>query len=260
MNKLGIIAGMGPMAGINLQKKIIEKTEVSKDQEHIPFLLYNLPQIPDRTEAILYGGEPPLIHLIYAAKALEKSNVTYILIACNTAHFYIDEIQKHIKSKIINMLDVVWEHIELHYNSNCKVGLLATDGVTKSGLYERTSNKAELIYPSKKVQNDLVMEAIYGINGIKAGHLNSRNKKMLISASNSLIEKEVDIIVCGCSEISLVLDSSDISVPMIDPIDLLAQKAIELVKFEVTLDNKKPNYKNILCHSKKEKSLLVCVK
>jgi aspartate racemase len=230
MNKLGIIAGMGPMAGVALYKTIIENTKASHDQEHIPFLLYNLPQIPDRTAAILNKGDTPVPYIVFAAQTLEKAGVEYILMACNTAHYYIQDIQKEINAKIINIIDLVWHQIEILYPYVIKVGLLATDGVIQSKIYEPVNSNKKLVYPNKGIQNDFVMESIYGKNGIKAGNINSKNKKLLIKASNYLIDQGVDVIVMGCTEIPLVINSSDISVSTVNPIEIMALEAIKIMK------------------------------
>lgn len=227
MNRLGIIAGMGPMAGVNLYKTIIDLTEAKCDQGHIPFLLYNLPQIPDRTRAILYGEESPLRLLVHAAKTLEKAGVEYIILACNTAHFFIDEIQSKVKAKILNVIDLVWEHIHKNHSGVSKVGLLATNGVLESKIYSPKCGSKSLVTPSKFIQEGFVMKSIYGI---KAGNLGHENKKLMLKASSSLVRNGAELIIMGCSEIPLILTSRDTSVKAINSIEIIAIEAIRLMK------------------------------
>ena len=90
---IGILGGMGPEATAYFYQKIIKFTNASKDQGHIPTLIYSNPQIPDRTEAILKNKHGKIVYQLQcAAKTLEKAGADFIVIPCNTAHFYIKEI------------------------------------------------------------------------------------------------------------------------------------------------------------------------
>lgn len=232
MNKIGIIAGMGPSVGVKLYESIIKNTKASIDQEHIPFLLFNLPQIPDRTSSILSGNHKEIIeYLVYASRTLEKAGVKYILMACNTAHFYINDIQNNITAKIINLIDLVRKEIIYTYPyKTYNIGLIATEGTIKTKLYEYKNMK--MVYPSKSIQNNYINKAIYGKKGIKAGYVNKKNKKLLLKAINYLIINNADIIILGCTEVPLVIIQKDVSIPIINPIDILAKKAIEIMSVE----------------------------
>src|SRR3989344_7801451 len=93
---IGIIGGVGPEATLDLYRWIIKLTPAKKDQDHIPTLIYSLPQIPDRTQALLYGGEDPLPYLVKAAKVLKRGGADFLIIPCNTAHAFIDQLQKQV--------------------------------------------------------------------------------------------------------------------------------------------------------------------
>ena len=93
---IGVLGGMGPEATIDLFQKIVKLTPAKKDQEHIRIIIDNNPKIPDRTKAILYNGENPLPELVKTAQNLERAGADFIIIACNTAHYYFHKIQKEL--------------------------------------------------------------------------------------------------------------------------------------------------------------------
>ena len=67
LRRVDIIGGMGPLATVDLYKKIIDSTDAQKDQDHIPLIIDNYPQIEDRTGFILGKNESPLPKLIESA-------------------------------------------------------------------------------------------------------------------------------------------------------------------------------------------------
>ena len=103
MKTIGIIGGMGPLATIDLYHRIVELTPARSDAEHIPTVIDSNTRIPDRTASILAGGESPVKELVRSAKRLEAAGADILLIACNTAHYYYDEVQAAAKTKVLNM-------------------------------------------------------------------------------------------------------------------------------------------------------------
>ena len=84
MKTIGIIGGMGPLATIDIFNKIVRNTQVEKDQDHIPILINNNPQIPDRTKSILSQGISPVDEIIKSGKKLEAIGADFLIIPCNT--------------------------------------------------------------------------------------------------------------------------------------------------------------------------------
>lgn len=220
---IGILGGMGPLATVDLFKRIVLKTPAKKDQDHPRIIIYNNPKIPDRTAYILGKGENPLPELIDSAKKLEKWGADFIIMPCNTAHYFADEIQKAIKIPLINMVEETAEYIKT-LNLK-KVGLLATDGTIKGMVYHNALLKRgiEIAVPDKNGQREL-MDAIY--EGIKAGNLEWGREKMLEIAKK--LEKRGEGLIAGCTEVSVVLRQEDFDIPLIDPMDVIAEKAVKL--------------------------------
>jgi len=222
---IGILGGMGPMATVELFKSIIKKTPAEKDQEHIPIIINNIPQVPDRTKAILNSGEDPIPILRESAIKLEKAGADFIVIPCNTAHYFINEIQEAVEIPILNMIKSTIDQID----SGSKVGLLATSGTIKTGVYQHYGeDKVQIITPNDELQ-EKVMEVIYGEQGVKAGHYNDELTKKMLQVVDHLKENDANTIIAGCTEIRLVLKDSDIeNGSLLTPIDIIAEKAIQL--------------------------------
>src|SRR5208337_1505190 len=91
---IGILGGMGPEATIDLFTKIVHSTPVSRDQDHLRLIIDNNPGIPDRQKAILENGPSPATMLIKTAKNLAVAGADFIVMPCNTAHYWIQEIRK----------------------------------------------------------------------------------------------------------------------------------------------------------------------
>ncbi len=223
---IGILGGMGPEATSKLFQEIISITPASKDQEHLPIIIYNNPSIPDRTEAILYDGESPVPELVATAKILEKAGADFILMPCNAAHYFIDDIQKEISIPIINMLEETAKFINKNYSNAQSIGLLATSGTVESGIYNDVFDKfgLSIIVPDKNTQEGFVMRAVYGEKGIKAGY-KSFPRNLLKKAANELIGKGADIIVAGCTEIAIVITQKLFDFVVVDPSKILAEIA-----------------------------------
>lgn len=223
---IGILGGMGPEATADLFVRIIRETPAKKDQEHLRVIVDNNPKIPDRTAAILGEGVSPVSEMIKTAKNLEKSGADFIVMPCITSHYYFEELKKSVKVPILNMVELTAQNISKNFPKTKKAGLLGTTGTVKSRLFDKWLNKfgVEMIYPSKTFQGK-IMEAIYDY--IKAGKI-LKGKEIVVNVANHLIKLGADIIICGCTEISLVLKNGDITKPVIDPMQILAQTAVKV--------------------------------
>ncbi len=224
---VGILGGMGPKSTIDLMRKIVENTPAQKDQEHIRMLVDNRPQIPDRTRAILGQGPSPLPMLRESAQLLEKWGAQMIAIPCNTAHHFIDEIQKIVAIPVLNMIKLLSDHLHRNYSPGQPILLLATSGSLKTNLFQKYLNDFELIIPPEHIQNSLVMEAIYGKQGIKAIGNNASSRQKMLDAIDALSERKPICSIAGCTEIGIALKGVTLKIPVIDPLDLLAKDLVE---------------------------------
>ncbi|MGM0878964.1 MAG: aspartate/glutamate racemase family protein [Bacillota bacterium] len=218
---VGIIGGMGPLATVDLMNKIIFYTPAKKDQDHIHIIVDNYSQIPDRTTAILGKGTDPTPFIIQSAQRLENAGADFLVMACNTAHFFFKSIKESVSIPILHMPLETARF--LHVNNMRRVGLLATDGTINTKLYQHSCQSYDInaIEPDMQMQKE-VMEGIYAIKGsdLEKGSL------YLSRVADKLIKRGAEAIIAGCTEIPLVLKSSQ-NICIIDPTEILAKSAIK---------------------------------
>lgn len=222
---IGILGGMGPEATIDLFYKIIKLTPAEKDQDHLRIIIDNNPKIPDRIAAISGKGEDPLPALQETARNLEKAGADFIIIPCNTAHYFLPSIQESVKIPILNMIEETAKETQKRIPQLQKVGLLASIGIYETEIYHQQFKKFNIVVisPEEKDKEE-VMNAIYAV---KAGDLSNEVKGNIIKIAQKLIDKEAEAIITGCTEIPLILKEGDVSVPIMDPTRILAKAAVQ---------------------------------
>ena len=224
---IGILGGMGPEATAYFFSLIIKHTAAAKDQDHVPVLIYNLPQIPERTTAILGRGPSPVPLLREGVQTLARAGAGFIVIPCITAHAFLPDIRRASPVPVLSLLDETLASVRKMNPGLKRAGLLASTGTVRSGLFAKTFAKAgvEIITPSEKEQSRL-MQAIIGKGGVKAGFTEGRPGKLVLDIALLLIKRGSEAIIAGCTEIPLVLGEEDIRVPFIEPMRIAARAAI----------------------------------
>ncbi len=179
---VGILGGMGPEATADLFSKIVRSTPARRDQDHLRVIVDSLPQIPDRTAAILGQGESPGPVLRAAARRLESWGAEVIVIPCNTAHYYHGDIAAAVSVPVLHIMEQTARAITSAHPEVRKVGILASTGTLNAGLYRRALEAVGLteLCPPPDVQED-VMAAIYGV---KAGEYDRPHR--LLAAPSGL--------------------------------------------------------------------------
>ncbi|MFX1251956.1 MAG: aspartate/glutamate racemase family protein [Promethearchaeota archaeon] len=242
---IGILGGMGPEATLYLFQLIIKTTPAERDQDHIPVVIYSNPKIPDRTESILQGKHEHIIEeLQSSAKLLQNAGVDFIVIPCNTVHYYLEDIQREIDIPILDMIEITTQYLHERImlqedkKNNARTGLLATTGTIVSGIYQKRFQRRdmELITPSKSIQKE-VMEIIYGIK--KYGPADSYRKRIIEIINHLKDTEEVNWIILGCTELPLLFQtdsdidtSNNFSNILIDPMDILSKFIVQKIILE----------------------------
>jgi len=215
---IGILGGMGTQAGLDFCNKLAILYRGKIDQDYPLFLLYNKSNIPGRPESIgIQTGNlskkidskknkkkylSVLKSLIDGCNVLKKSNCKFIVIPCNTAHYWYDDLKKKIKLPIINMPKEVFVHTKKKCKKNSIIGLLGTEGTLKTGVYNKFFDQNfNLIFPSKIIQNKSVNKAI---KLVKMGKVKSANK-VIKPAIDYLIKKNCKKIILGCTELPIAI-------------------------------------------------------
>ncbi len=223
---IGILGGMGPEATAALFEQIIRNTRAEKDQDHVPVLIWNNPRIPDRSAYILGKGPDPVPALTAGSLFLEKSGVCCILWPCNTAHHFHEEVSRKLKVPVLHMIRETAACLQKGYPAGTVFGLLATLGTYKTRIYEEIFREAGLTLVLPDEQNrQITMDSIYGEKGIKAGYKDVP-LEMLGEPLQELKQKGAEVIIAGCTELSLVLSPETTGLPVTDPMVCLARAAI----------------------------------
>jgi aspartate racemase len=227
--KIGVLGGVGPAATADFMSKIVKATQAAKDQDHVKVIVEQNPQIPDRTANLVGNGPDPTLALYATAKKLERGGADLIAIPCNTAHAYVDRMQRHLDIPIVNMLTETVDHIAQMSPAAVRVGILATSGTIASGLYQDALEAAGLcaLIPEATDQTR-VMDAIYGPSGVKAGHTSGRCADQIGAVVAALKAQSADAIILGCTERPLIKLSDGLlrSTRFIDPTRVLAEACI----------------------------------
>lgn len=226
---IGIFGGMGPEATADMYRTIIEITPAATDQEHIPVLIFSNPKVPDRTASIAGGGEKIKPYLKYSVRKLEQAGASFIIIPCNTVHYYYDYMQESVDIPVINMIRETAAEVSERYPGIKKIGLLATTGTIKSGLYNRELEAAgyEVLVPDDSVEVNCVMKAVYGIKSKTEPRV---SEDLLAFAGQHLADRGAEVIVLGCTEIPLAYNPERVDRPVVNATLVLAQRAVEMYR------------------------------
>ena len=215
---IGILGGMGTQAGLDFCNKLAILNRGKIDQEYPLFVLFNKSNIPGRPESI--GVQTKnlsnksinkkvekkyllvLKSLLHGCKVLKKSKCKFIVIPCNTAHYWYEDLKKKIKLPIINMPKEVFNHTLKKCKKNSSIGLLATEGTLRTGVYNKFYDKEyKLIFPNSLLQKESVNKAI---KLVKMGKVKNASK-VIKPAIDFLVKKKCKKIILGCTELPIAI-------------------------------------------------------
>ena len=220
--RLGILGGMGPQATQDFYQRILDRTDASCDQEHLPTLIWSDTSMPDRTAAILGGdAEGCYRRLLEGARLLERGGCTVLAIPCNTSHYFADRLQAQLHIPIIHMIRETVAAIQAMGKKT--VGILATDGTVQTGIYQKELTAAGLtpVTLPERLQKT-VMSIIY--DEIKKGETGSREKFGEVDAW--LRQAGCDCAILGCTELSVYRALHSLPPYYMDAMEVLAEQAI----------------------------------
>lgn len=220
---LGVLGGMGPMATVDFLRKLVEATPAARDQDHLAVMVAQAADIPDRTRAILGQGPDPLPAMTLALRRLEAAGATRLAIPCNTAHHWHGALQALTPVPILHIVDAVAAALARRGLAGGPVGLLATDGTLRSGLYPRHLGRHGF---TCRVPADqaAVMRAV---RLVKAGQ-EAQARPLLEAAAAALVAQGCRQVVMACTEIPLALTdpAGPPSAVLLDATDALARACV----------------------------------
>lgn len=225
---IGILGGMGPGATVDLFQKILRATPATKDQEHLRIIIDCNSKIPDRTAHIMRGGENPGSYLVSSARLLEQAGADLIVMPCNAAHAWHDQIRANVRIPVLHIMRAAAEYAAEHWPHIRRIGLLAAPSTVKIGIYHQTfaEKGMEVMDPDQEHQ-DMTTEAIFAV---KAGRTGPDIRRLAVDAGEYLASCGAEAVIAGCTEIPLILGDGDISVPVVDATLALAIAAVRFAR------------------------------
>ena len=198
---IGILGGMGTQAGLDFCNKLAKLNRGKLDQKYPLFVLYNKSNIPRRPENIRKYSNV-LKSLVEGCKMLEKNGCKFIVMPCNTAHYWYDDLQKKIKIPILSMPKEVYLDIQKTSKKNSRIGILSTEATLNTKIYHKYFQKSfDLLSPSKILQESSVNKSI---KFIKMGKIREA-EKAIRPAVNYLIKIKCKKIILGCTELPIAI-------------------------------------------------------
>ena len=198
---IGILGGMGTQAGLDFCNKLAKINSGKLDQQYPMFVLYNKSNIPKRPEN-LKKYYNVLNSLVEGCKMLQKNNCKFIVMPCNTAHYWYDDLRKKVKIPILSMPKEVYLDTSKNCKKNSKIGILSTEATLSTKVYNKYFDKKfNLVSPNKDLQKNSVNKSI---KLVKMGKIKEA-EKAIRPAVNYLMKIKCKKIILGCTELPIAI-------------------------------------------------------
>jgi len=203
--RLGVLGGMGPMATADFFRKLIEETPAQHDRDHVPVIIYSVPQIPSRDKAITSGGESPLPQMLAGMSALKQQHVDFVAIPCNTAHYWYEELCREGGLPILHIVDAVCDALSKGDGIEGPIGLLSTEATLFSRIYhDRLAHRGiQLMVNPPDERNEFINPAI---ELVKCGRLEEAGRAVDCAVTR-LLERGAQKLILGCTELPVALEA-----------------------------------------------------
>lgn len=225
---VGVIGGVGPQATAYFLDMVVRLTAADRDQDHLDMVVLNHASIPDRTAFILgESDEDPGPVMAEDARRLAAFGVDFLVLPCNTAHHFTREIEDAVDVPLVNIVAETVAEVRRRVADLTAVGLLATSGTVRAGVYQRAIEEAgaRTVLPDAQGQASL-MRIIY--DQVKAGRpVDVEEFRALVAG---LRAQGAQAVVLGCTELSVVAADFDLlaqDAGLVDSLDVLARRTIE---------------------------------
>lgn len=220
---LGVLGGMGPLATVDFLGKLIEETPAVHDAEHVPVVVYSVPQIPDRPAAILAGAESPLPAMLAGIRTLKRAGATLIAIPCNTAHYWYEDLAREAGVPVVHIADAACDSLAAQGLGASTVGLIGTRGTIAAGFFQQriAARGMHVVLNAEADQSECVQPAIAAVkrNDLETAH------PLAVRACERLRAAGAQAIILACTEIPPALEHrpAGIAAICVDPTRALAR-------------------------------------
>ncbi|MBI4433390.1 aspartate/glutamate racemase family protein [Candidatus Uhrbacteria bacterium] len=223
---IGIMGGMGPLAGVELQRRIIERTPATCDQDHFEVLVHTNPRIPDRTQSLRENGGDAYVRALRPTIAfLELHGADVLAMPCCTAHARFDELQASTSVPIIDMVGAAVAEAVRRAGPSPRIGLLTTDGARAVELFPKRAPDPNIAWILPDVDGQrTIMEVIYATK-----RRSCTDGQALVPVVDALRRAGAAMLLLGCTELSLHASAWErMGYPVVDPLDVLAHQLVTL--------------------------------
>lgn len=199
MPRVGVFGGMGPAATVDFMDKLVQLTPARRDQDHLPVIVASLPQVHDRSRAILGNGPDPLPQLLQGIDFLNGSGVGVVAIPCNSSHHWYAEMQARSHAPILHIAQACVAAIDPA--AAPRVAVFATRGALASGFYQRALEQRGigwLVPPAEDTQ----AQVDDCIRSIKAGEMAAGGASLATAFAWARAQGASGVIM-GCTEIPI---------------------------------------------------------
>lgn len=221
---VGVIGGLGPEATVDFFSKVVAATDAATDQDHLRVLIDNNPRVPNRNEAIAGRGPSPGPALAAMAVGLEAAGADFLVMVCNAAHAFQPHIEAAVAIPFLSIIDVTRDATLAAAAGVSRVAVLAAAGCIDAGLYQRAFEAAGVAVDLPEGETrERFMRLLYRI---KAGAVGPESRAEMRAIAQALLARGGGAVVAGCTEVPLVLDPSDLDVPLVSSTDALVAGTI----------------------------------
>lgn len=193
---LGVLGGMGPAATVDFLAKLVALTPARRDQEHLPVLAGLLPQVPDRSAAILGQGPSPLPALRRNLELLLRGGAQAVAIPCNSSHHWHEALQAECPVPILHIAQATLTALA---DTDGPVLVLATRGCLQSGFYQRHLEARGLVWRIPDAEGQARVDQVIAL--VKGGDAPAAAR--LLDEWWQGMAGQVGSVIMGCTEIPL---------------------------------------------------------
>jgi aspartate racemase len=217
---IGVLGGMGPLATVDFMQKVIAATPAVCDQDHVPLVVYSVPQIPDRVSAIAAGTDEPFPAILAGLRTLERAGAELVAMPCNTAHAWYDRLAASTDIQILHMADAVRQRVGERRET---IALMATSGTIRAGFYQRylSSPDRKVLVPPAQVQAQIAL----AIAAVKTAD-RAAAKRHMTDAAHALLEAGADRLLLACTELPLAITETGLADRCLDATVCLAEACV----------------------------------
>jgi aspartate racemase len=221
----GVIGGMGPAATVDFMRRLVEATPAEDDQDHLHVLVDNNPKIPSRIAAIIEGtGTDPAPTLCAMAQGLQAQGADFLVIPCNTAHYYLAAIARSVHIPVLDMIGLSIQRLAAATTRPRRIGLLASPAVRLVGLYQKQIEQAGMaaIFPDPDHESRLLGV----IKAVKSGQFGAAHQQDYEAVTQNLLDAGADALLIACTELSVIGPPANAACPVVDSLDVLVEATI----------------------------------